>query len=316
MTAKSHNDISRCCAFSPDGKLIAAGSSELTVWDTDTGKEKATLDRGSGLLESCSFSADGKRIATVHYDHTLNLWNAETFEELASLNSYGDRIRSCGFSNGTNRFVTGSNVKTLMLWDSEYGTKLALIVFDAEIHACAISGDGQKIACGDYAGNFYLFELMGFDPCVNDNKEKKENGILTNKENISRSRYDSQMNEFKNDFQNREEKYQIIYTNAEIAFNEKKWETAFNLYLNLVQQGKFDINLLRYKMIICKINCLTTNNTSVIGDINNLIELLQKNGAEDYVRMAIDNLNESLSRIPPEDLIKPHPGKPWWKKMF
>src|SRR5262249_27728781 len=77
--------ITRLLAFSPNGRLLAAGcagsSGHLTVgygvgvdiWDTLTGAPASSL---SGTPECVAFSADGKYLATGGRDHCVLIWEA------------------------------------------------------------------------------------------------------------------------------------------------------------------------------------------------------------------------------------------------
>src|SRR5262249_37977127 len=76
-------------AFSPDGKRLAAGGHErpVRVWDVAAGQSLATMgDKSSG--EHLSFSADGKRLTTLHRvprdwnTRILTHWDAVTGKEL------------------------------------------------------------------------------------------------------------------------------------------------------------------------------------------------------------------------------------------
>jgi hypothetical protein len=54
----------RAAAFSPAGKLLAAGSGDGTVhlWEVDTGKERGRWRKLSGYIQDLAFSPDGKLV--------------------------------------------------------------------------------------------------------------------------------------------------------------------------------------------------------------------------------------------------------------
>ena len=64
-------------AFSPDGGLIAAGSSDGSVrlWSTSTGLEAGTISCHAAWTNALAFSPDGRLLATASSDTSILLWD-------------------------------------------------------------------------------------------------------------------------------------------------------------------------------------------------------------------------------------------------
>jgi WD40 repeat protein len=74
-------------AYAPDGKTIASGSHDNTIflWDVATGRPRAHLTAHSGAVRSLAFSHDGKTLVSGSNDYTVKLWDVASGRELATL---------------------------------------------------------------------------------------------------------------------------------------------------------------------------------------------------------------------------------------
>jgi len=74
-------------SFSPDGRTLAAGSSDCSIrfWDVLTGREIAMARGHSDEVLSMSFSPDGRTLATVGSGHQARLWDVATGRETTAL---------------------------------------------------------------------------------------------------------------------------------------------------------------------------------------------------------------------------------------
>jgi WD40 repeat protein len=77
-------------AFSPDGKVLAVGTSlpdkeAVKLYDTTTGKLLLAFASGDRYVSALAFSPDGKVLAVARYEEDLQLRDAGTGKVLAAL---------------------------------------------------------------------------------------------------------------------------------------------------------------------------------------------------------------------------------------
>ncbi|KAJ7291710.1 WD40-repeat-containing domain protein [Mycena rebaudengoi] len=143
-------------AFSPDGKLIAAGLYDNTVrvWDSESGQEVVgPLESHTYWVSSVMFSPDGKRIVSGSGDNTVRVWDPKSGKAVAGpFNGHTGAVSSVVFSPDGKRVASGSYDNTVRVWDSESGKQVSG-PFDghtAAVSSVAFSPSGKWIVSGSY----------------------------------------------------------------------------------------------------------------------------------------------------------------------
>lgn len=134
-------------AISPDGKIIASSSSDLTIkfWDSATGVNTSTIpgfDFTTIPLELC-FSPDGKTLAGSPNDGTIKLWNVADSSLLATLAGNELPVYLISFSPDSTKLVSCRH-QTVTLWD--LSKKDILYTIDEDAHSATFSPDGTILA--------------------------------------------------------------------------------------------------------------------------------------------------------------------------
>src|SRR5262249_24347099 len=127
-------------AFSPDGKLLAAGCGEplkpgtVQLWEAATGRKGPTLRGHTREVVSLAFSPDGTRLVSAG-GRTFNLASGRTIGEvkvwdtaggkpLLTFRSHRHGVESVAFSHDGARVASGGRDGLVYLWAPTTGEVL------------------------------------------------------------------------------------------------------------------------------------------------------------------------------------------------
>jgi WD40 repeat protein len=159
--------------FSPDGKLIAAFSSDdvkgtdrtVQLWNIKTGEEIKTIKEHFNLVKDISFSLDSKMIAFANSDGTVRLWNIATGRKTLTLRGHKDEVNQVDF-NPDGETIVSEGYDGLKFWNISTGREIE--TYDNRDYSYSFvhgfTNDGKKLALVNREGlillNFDLDDLL------------------------------------------------------------------------------------------------------------------------------------------------------------
>ena len=167
-TITGHTNSILSIAFNPDGTtLVTAGgwggnttSSEkqdiaIRLWDTDTGRLKATLMGATHGVRAVAFSPDGTILAAGIRDRNIQLWDVAARQLVATLRANKNPVNSVAFSPDGNILASASGDGdwgtdgTVQLWDIATRKLIVTLTGDkSSANSVAFSPDGNTLASG------------------------------------------------------------------------------------------------------------------------------------------------------------------------
>ena len=148
---KAHKGAVLAVAFSPDGGVLASGSSDKTVllWDTRTGDNLITFQGHTDEIHSLAFSPDESKLASGSLDKTVRLWDVRSGQNLYTLVAHTKQVTSVEFSPDGSLLASGGLDKTVRLWQPQTGQALQTLKgYKGWVTCLAFSPDGRLLASG------------------------------------------------------------------------------------------------------------------------------------------------------------------------
>jgi WD40 repeat protein len=173
-----------CITYSPDGKAVATGSSDLTarLWDVSTGRELRRFTGHERVINSLVFSHDGKRLGTTDIDGSLRVWDRTTGEEQWRKQGprdgyYSIPSRLVVFS-ADDKMLAGSLPRStaVVLWDAATGQEIrrleghanpvGSITFTPDSRNLVSAAAEETIRVWDVASGRQQKQLIGASPAA------------------------------------------------------------------------------------------------------------------------------------------------------
>jgi len=168
MMLTGHENRVVSVVYSPDGCLLASGSTDGTIriWDTRTGEENLCLSQSSeDAVNSIAFAPNSKSIASGT-DSGVYIWTGLAGRPTALLLSgHSDDVMTVEYSQDGYILASRSKDRTIRLWRAENGENTVILRGHAgHVDAIAFSPNGQTLAFCSSEYKIQLWSIRTGDP--------------------------------------------------------------------------------------------------------------------------------------------------------
>ncbi len=161
---RGHTDAVCAVVWSPDGKRLATGGNDKVVQAWELNKDtKGNFftsllfsNRGSfayrghrGRINAIAWSPDGRRIASVGSDKSLQIWDASSGKLTFVYRHHSFAFNAVAWALNSRYLATGNNDKTVQVWDTLNKSTVCIYAGHSNyVTGVAWSPDGMRIASG------------------------------------------------------------------------------------------------------------------------------------------------------------------------
>jgi mono/diheme cytochrome c family protein len=158
-------DVVQCLAFSPDGKVLAAGEFRFVeLWETAEWKPLRRLGPHPHRVLALAFSPDGKKLATASglpgKTGEIKVFEIESGKEVLSAAPHTDTAFAVAWSRDGAKLFTGAADRVSYLLDAQDGK--ILMRLEGHTHhvlAVALSSDAKRAVSAGADGDLKLWNL-------------------------------------------------------------------------------------------------------------------------------------------------------------
>lgn len=134
----------------------------------------------NSLINTISFSPDGKLLASGGYDDSIRLWDVTSGALIRTLIGHVDAVYYIVFSPDGKRMATGDNSHMVKLWDVVSGKELFTLTKDnGYLNSLAFSPDGKLLASGSEYNGIDIWNSLSGEKVSSPNNNADDDGVNT-----------------------------------------------------------------------------------------------------------------------------------------
>ena len=154
--------------FSEDNKrVLIKRLGGMEVWDVDSGRLFLKLSQDQSCGYSAALSENGKRLANICKDNTVNIWDVDNRRLIATLRGHEKDVYRVLFSPDDKLVLTASKDMTARIWDAESGYSLVTLMgHEGTVDNAAFSPDSKHVVTASQDKTARVWDAKSGRPLV------------------------------------------------------------------------------------------------------------------------------------------------------
>lgn len=155
-----HGSRILCLAYSPNGRILAAGGGDdpVRLWDTDTGQELRQCKET--WVQAMTLSPRGSVLVTAGAFKVIRLWEVATGKEITQIKGHAAAVKALAISPDGTMLASAAQDGMIILWELLTAKEIARFSgHTGEVNALAFSADNNILASGGSDRTIRLWDV-------------------------------------------------------------------------------------------------------------------------------------------------------------
>lgn len=153
--------------FSPKGDVLAvaggqpSAKGDLRLYQTSDWKLLGVLRGHDDVVFSIAFNADGKRLVSASFDHSVRLWDVPTLASIKDYHHHSDFVYAVALSPDGKQFASASKDRTVQLINLDTGkSAFTYSGMNDDVMAVAFHADGKSVISSGFESGIYWWNTQ------------------------------------------------------------------------------------------------------------------------------------------------------------
>jgi WD40 repeat protein len=162
----SLSDLETLWAISPDTRLIASATDDLTLWEVSSGKILDSLQQPSWVT-AVAFGPAGKLLATGHDDGVVRVWDIASRSLRFEFPGPKKPISALAFNAGGTLVASAGEDRTICLWETDSGRLVGTLKGHTDrIQALAWHPTDHRLVSGGWDTTARVWNTQTLEPII------------------------------------------------------------------------------------------------------------------------------------------------------